>query len=170
MLKVTYSQGAKKVIWGKFQHLLRKKNFLEYFLSVSFLLSSSSADVASLKSKIGLRGKGRSDWVSVESSLRDYGWDTLQPDPYWELSTRIREVRVIWPEAAAAFFYSVSFKARSLCSLWISSVENLSLINNCLCWIYRWAKLFSLMLHFSTFSFSGLCEHWHSKEINLSLR
>lgn len=68
------------------------------------------------------------------------------------------------------FFYCVSFKVRCLCSLWISSVENLSLINNCLCWIYRWAKLFSLMLQFSTFSFSGLCEHWHSKEINLSLR
>lgn len=75
VLKVTYSQKKpKSFIWGKFQHLLRKKNFPAYFLAVSFLLSSSSANAASFKSRIGLRGKGRSDWVAVESSPREYGW------------------------------------------------------------------------------------------------
>lgn len=64
----------KQVVWGKFYHLVRKKNFLEYFLAVPFLPSTSSADIASLKSKMGLRGKGRSDWMSVERSPRDYGW------------------------------------------------------------------------------------------------
>lgn len=67
VLKVTYSQE----IWGKFQHLLRKKNFLECFLP-SFLLFSRCC---LFKEQNWAEGKGKK-WkaVSVESSPRDYGW------------------------------------------------------------------------------------------------
>lgn len=135
-----------------------------------FLPSPLQQIFVSLKSKTGLRGRGKV-WLIVNvRQCRDCRWGgnsagscCLHQDPGDRVS-------VTWPEAAAAFFCCVSFKARCLTSLWISSGENLSLINNCLCWIYRWAKPFPLMLQFSTFSSSGLHEHWHLKEINLPLR
>jgi len=174
VLKATYSQ-KKQVIWGTWVSSVGSK----FSFSISWLCPScSSTDFVSLKSKTGMRSRGK-EWLNV--NVEQCRWLQMGRSHHsaiscWLLSTKDpgwqAERYLAWGGGCCCccLFCCVPFRARCLSSLWISSGENLSLINNCLCWIYRWTKLFPLMLQFSTFFFSGLHERWHLKEINLSLR